>query len=89
LYCWREAEECPAKYRQHDGEADDPEVELGLVEVWNACRGDSDEDTQQTFGESFNAWEMGLGFGLAALFCGAATIVPIRNARTRLENVER
>jgi len=44
---------------------------------------------QQTFGEAYNAWEMGLGFGLAALVCAAATIIPIRIARTRLENVER
>jgi ABC-2 type transport system permease protein len=44
---------------------------------------------QQTFGEPYNPWEMGLGFGLAALLCAAATIIPIRIARTRLENVER
>jgi ABC-2 type transport system permease protein len=33
--------------------------------------------------------EMAVGFGLAALVCVAATIVPIRVALTRLENVER
>ena len=43
----------------------------------------------QTYGEPFDTLEMGLGFGLAALLCGMATIVPIRIARTRLENVER
>ena len=32
---------------------------------------------------------LGLGFGLAALLCAAATIIPIRIAKTRLENVER
>ncbi len=43
----------------------------------------------QTFGEQFDSLEMGIGFGLAALLCGVATVVPIRIARTRLENVER
>ena len=44
---------------------------------------------QQSFGEAYSGWEMGLGFGLAALLCLAATLVPLRIARTRLENVER
>jgi ABC-2 type transport system permease protein len=43
----------------------------------------------QTFGEAFNPMEMGIGFGLAALLCASATIIPIRIAKTRLENVER
>ena len=43
----------------------------------------------QTFGEPFNPLEMGVGFGLAALLCGAAAIVPVRIARRRLEAVER
>ncbi len=42
----------------------------------------------QVFGGSMNPVEMGIGFGLAALLCGAATIIPIRVARTRLENLE-
>ncbi len=34
-------------------------------------------------------WEVAIGFGLAAALCGAATLVPIRIARRRLEAVER
>jgi ABC-2 type transport system permease protein len=44
---------------------------------------------QQTFGDPYSAWELGLGFGLAALLCIAATVIPMRLARTRLEAVER
>ena len=41
------------------------------------------------FGGRVDPWEMGLGFGLAALLCGAATIVPIEVALRRLELIER
>jgi ABC-2 type transport system permease protein len=39
----------------------------------------------QTYGGTADPMEMTIGFGLAALLCGAATIVPIRVALTRLE----
>ncbi|MEX2152244.1 MAG: hypothetical protein WD825_02845 [Gemmatimonadaceae bacterium] len=44
---------------------------------------------QQTSGEPANPLEMIVGFGLAALLCVAATIIPIKIALRRLENVER
>ena len=43
----------------------------------------------RAFGGPTNPAEMGLGFGLAALLCIAATIVPIHIAVQRLEQVER
>jgi ABC-2 type transport system permease protein len=43
----------------------------------------------QSFGGRADPLEMAIGFGLAALLCGAATIVPIRIAMQRLENIER
>ena len=43
----------------------------------------------QTFGGRLNPVEMGVGFGLAALLCGAATLIPIRIAQERLETFER
>ena len=43
----------------------------------------------QTFGGSPDALEMGIGFGLAALLCGLATIIPIEIALRRLEKIER
>ena len=43
----------------------------------------------EAFGGRADPWEMGLGFGLAALLCGAATIVPIEVALRRLELIER
>jgi ABC-2 type transport system permease protein len=42
-----------------------------------------------TIGAKADRVEMVVGFGLAALLCIAATIVPIHIAHTRLENVER
>jgi len=42
----------------------------------------------KTFGGSADPLEMIIGFGLAALLCVAATIVPIRVALRRLENLE-
>jgi ABC-2 type transport system permease protein len=43
----------------------------------------------QTFGGHVNAMEMGIGFGLAALLCGSATLIPIRIAQQRMETFER
>jgi ABC-2 type transport system permease protein len=43
----------------------------------------------KTFGEPNDPAAMVVGFGLAAILCLAATIVPIRIAMKRLENVER
>jgi ABC-2 type transport system permease protein len=43
----------------------------------------------QTFGGRADPLEMGIGFGLAALLCGLATIVPIEIALRRLERIER
>ena len=43
----------------------------------------------QTFGGRLNPVEMGVGFGLAALLCGAATLIPIRIAQRRLDTFER
>ena len=43
----------------------------------------------QTFGGNPDPLEMGIGFGLAALLCGLATIVPIEIALRRLEKIER
>jgi ABC-2 type transport system permease protein len=43
----------------------------------------------RTFGGRPDPIEMIIGFGLAALLCVAATIVPIRIALRRLENLER
>jgi ABC-2 type transport system permease protein len=43
----------------------------------------------QTFGGRAEPLEMAVGFGLAALLCGASTIVPIQVALRRLETVER
>jgi ABC-2 type transport system permease protein len=43
----------------------------------------------RTFGGRADPIEMIIGFGLAALLCVAATIVPIRIALRRLENLER
>jgi ABC-2 type transport system permease protein len=43
----------------------------------------------RTFGGRADPIEMIIGFGLAALLCIAATIVPIRIALRRLENLER
>jgi ABC-2 type transport system permease protein len=43
----------------------------------------------QTFGGKADPLEMMLGFGLAALVCVAATVLPIRIALRRLERLER
>jgi len=43
----------------------------------------------RAFGEAADPVAMAIGFGLAALLCLVATIVPIRVALRRLENVER
>ena len=43
----------------------------------------------QTFGGRLNPVEMGIGFGLAALLCGSATLIPIRIAQQRLDTFER
>ncbi len=43
----------------------------------------------KTFGTPLEPTEMIVGFGLAALLCVAATIVPLRVAHVRLEAVER
>jgi ABC-2 type transport system permease protein len=43
----------------------------------------------KTFGEPGDPLAMVLGFGLAGALCLVATIVPIRIALRRLENVER
>ena len=43
----------------------------------------------RAFGTSADPTEMVIGFGLAALLCVAATVIPIRMALTRLEAVER
>ncbi len=43
----------------------------------------------RSFGTPTDTVEMAVGFGLALLLCGAATLVPIRVALTRLEAVER
>ena len=43
----------------------------------------------KAFGTAADPTEMTVGFGLAALLCVAATVVPIRMALTRLEAVER
>ncbi|HEY8174256.1 MAG TPA: hypothetical protein VIF32_01060 [Gemmatimonadaceae bacterium] len=43
----------------------------------------------QTFGGRVNPIEMGVGFGLAALLCGSATLIPIRIAQQRMETFER
>ncbi len=43
----------------------------------------------KAFGTTPDATEMVVGFGLAAVLCIAATVVPIRMALTRLEAVER
>jgi ABC-2 type transport system permease protein len=43
----------------------------------------------RTYGGEADAVEMVIGFGLAALLCTAATIVPIRFALSRLERIER
>ena len=45
--------------------------------------------TAQTMGGAVDPLQMGLGFGLAALLCGLATIVPIEIALRRLEKIER
>ncbi len=43
----------------------------------------------QAFGETVDPWEMSIGFALAALLCGAATLVPVQVALKRLERIER
>lgn len=43
----------------------------------------------RTYGGEADAVEMVIGFGLAALLCTAATIIPIRFALSRLERIER
>jgi hypothetical protein len=43
----------------------------------------------QTLNGRADPWQMGLGFGGAALLCGATTIVPIEIALRRLEKIER
>jgi ABC-2 type transport system permease protein len=43
----------------------------------------------KAFGQPISAVEMGVGFGLAALLCVAATLLPIRLALHRLEAIER
>jgi ABC-2 type transport system permease protein len=42
----------------------------------------------RAFGAQENPVEMVIGFGLAAILCGAATLVPIRIALRRLESLE-
>ena len=42
-----------------------------------------------TYGGTPNYLEMAVGFGMAALLCGAATVVPIQVALRRLERIER
>jgi ABC-2 type transport system permease protein len=42
----------------------------------------------KSFGTPRDSFEMVWGFGLAALICGSATILPIRSARKRLELLE-
>jgi len=41
------------------------------------------------YGTPLDATEMVIGFGLAAVLCLAATFIPLRVARIRLEAVER
>jgi ABC-2 type transport system permease protein len=43
----------------------------------------------RAFGGEPEPWPMVIGFGLAAIICGAATLVPIEFALRRLETVER
>jgi ABC-2 type transport system permease protein len=43
----------------------------------------------RAFGDTTDPVAMAVGFGLAALLCVAATVVPIRVALRRLESVER
>jgi ABC-2 type transport system permease protein len=43
----------------------------------------------QAFGEPLDPVSMGVGFGLALVLCGVATVVPIRVAQTRLNSIER
>ena len=43
----------------------------------------------RTYGTPMDATEMAVGFGLAALLCFTATIVPLRVALSRLETIER
>jgi ABC-2 type transport system permease protein len=43
----------------------------------------------QAFGQPADPLQMYIGFGLAALLCGAATLIPIEVALRRLERVER
>ena len=43
----------------------------------------------RSFGTPADATEMIVGFGLAMLLCGVATLLPIRIALARLEAVER
>jgi len=42
-----------------------------------------------TFGDPSDPTEMFIGFGLAALLCLGATVLPIRFAMSRLEKIER
>jgi hypothetical protein len=41
------------------------------------------------YGGSMSPMEMIIGFGLAAVLCGAATLVPISIAERRMETFER
>jgi len=43
----------------------------------------------QAFGEKLDPVSMSVGFGLAIVLCGVATVVPIRVAQTRLNAIER
>ncbi|MEX2179083.1 MAG: hypothetical protein WD801_10265 [Gemmatimonadaceae bacterium] len=43
----------------------------------------------QAFGGQADPWEMLFGFGMAALVCGATTVIPIQVALRRLERIER
>jgi len=43
----------------------------------------------QAFGEPLEPLSMSLGFGLAIVLCGVATVVPIRVAQSRLNAIER
>ena len=43
----------------------------------------------KAFGTTADPRELVVGFGLAALLCVAATLLPIRLALTRLEAIER
>jgi ABC-2 type transport system permease protein len=43
----------------------------------------------QAFGEPLDPVSMSIGFGLAIVLCGVATVVPIRVAQTRLNAIER